>query len=401
MSDEVIRINPSMSSKLKEQQIESARETAKISASQEGIQSTLEENGDYANFGYLYRSKNFQTLEERFRPEPNASEELKKTNSAVKTLNEVEDAAKRFAQKNPELSAKTLLILRSLVSDDDSMEDILEKVSGAYADEYLADEALDFLIETAKPGSKHHEELVKSKQQFNSIFEREIKAGKNISEEARLFSKEGLGSPTALRDLYRAIVGNPREPLELFNELLKSYDFAKLKQVIDFVLHSLGADMKSKGPSVSIIELQSLFSSSRVMQSILGVFLYFQSRMNLIQGAFQRNGLEMPSRLNFQLLADQFMKMIAERYPSTDKIMKLGALLGISEEYLAQVIVFTQYRDAMRQVSPRLFKSDKHRQDFLKTLLDALSELEDLLDEEDEDDEDENPRGHSHKDTME
>ncbi len=401
MSDDIVKVNPVTTSKLREQQAEASREAGRIVARQEAIEDTLEENGDYANFGYLYRSRNFQTLEERFRPEPTASEELKKASEVTKSLNEVEDAARRFAQKNPELNAKALLVLRSLISEEDGMDDILEKVRNTYPDQYLSDDALDFLIQTTKPGTKHYDLLVKTREQFNEVYAREIKAGKNIAEEARLFSKEGLGTPTGLRDLYRNIVGNPREPLQLFNELMKAFDFVKLKQVIDFILHSLGADMKSKGPSISVAELQALFSSARTMQSIWGVFIYFQSRMSLIQGAFQRGELELPSRLTFQLLADQFMKLIAERYPSTDKILKLAPLLGISEEYLAQVIIFTQYRDAMRQVSPRLFKSDKHRQDFLKTLLDALSELEDLIDDEEEEDEDDRPRKRPTQDTME
>ncbi len=400
MSDEVAKINPVTASKLREQQAEALRAAGRIAARQESIEATLEENADYANFGYLYRSRNFQTLEERFLPEPTAGEELKKASEVIKTLQEVEDVARRFAEKNPELNAKALMVLRSLVSEKDSMDDILEKVRNTYPDQYLTDEALDFLIQTTKSGTKHHDLLLRTKEQFNREHAREIKAGKNIAEEARIFSKEGLGSPTGLRDLYRHIIGNPREPLQLFNELMKVFNFAKLKQAIDFVLHSIGADMKSKGPSISLAELQNLFSSARVMQSILGVFVYFQSRMNLIQGAFQRNALELPSKLTFQILAEQFMKLIAERYPSTDKILRMAALLGIAEEYMAQIIIFTQYRDAMRQVSPRLFKSDKHRQDFLKTFLDTLSELEDLLDDENEEDEDQ-PRQRPQQDTME
>ncbi|MBI5273611.1 MAG: hypothetical protein HY860_00980 [Chlamydiales bacterium] len=404
MSDHISRIENINADKLKAQQLAAIKQTESIDASQDAIESTLEENGDDAIFGYFQRTKNFQTLTERFEESfynPEEAEQDEKITQVTKTIQNVEDAAKKFNKNNPELNAKALVIIRSLIKEGDSSEDILRKIQSTYADHYLTDDTLDFLVETAIPGSEHYETLKKTKERFNTLFEREIKAGRNIAQESRNFSQIGLGTPTGLRDLYRDITGNPREPVVLFGELIKTFDFEKLKQVIDFILHSLGSDMKAKGPSISIGELQNLFGSARTMQAILGVFRFFQSRMNLIGGAFQRSDLELPSRLTFQLLSDQFMKLIAERYPSADKILKLASSLGISEEYLAQIIIFTQYRDALRNVSPKMFKSDRHRQDLLKTTLDALSELEDLLEEEEEEDEDSPPKKRKTQDTME
>jgi type III secretion protein W len=83
------------------------------------------------------------------------------------------------------------------------------------------------------------------------------------------------------------------------------------------------------------------------------------------------------------------MKAIQERYPSADKIMQLGTQLGLSEELLAQIIVFTQMRDAVRQVAPKLFKSDQHRQDVLNAFIDAIEELDERWEEEDEEEKDE------------
>jgi len=91
--------------------------------------------------------------------------------------------------------------------------------------------------------------LQEAKAQLNRLYEREIKSGRNIGIQARNFSTQGLGSPTALRDLYRNITGTQRDA-NTSSRAFQSYPFEKMKVVIDFVLHSLGADIKSKGPSI-------------------------------------------------------------------------------------------------------------------------------------------------------
>ena len=264
----------------------------------------------------------------------------------------------------------------------------MDKVLKAYPDQYLADDALEFLVSTTPQNSTIGRKLYEARSELNNIYSREIKAGRNINEEAREFSAKGLGSPTALRDLYRDITGNPRSPTDLFEELNKQFNFEELGTVMKFILHSLGSDMKSRGPSIPRQELQRLFTGSRTMQAILGIYKFFQSRMSLIGGQFNKEELDLPPRLTYELLAKQFVKMIVERYPSADKILKLAVMLGISDEELAQIIIFTQYRDGIRAVSPRLFKSEKQRQDILLALLDTLSELEDMLDEDEEEEDD-------------
>lgn len=98
-----------------------------------------------------------------------------------------------------------------------------------------------------------------------------------------------------------------------------------------------------------------------------------------------------------------FSKYIQERYPSPDKALRLSTLLGVDSELVAQIIIFTQFRDGLRNVSPKLFRSNKHRQDLLMALIETISELDDLLEEEEDEDEDEEEpeKGWSTKDTVE
>ena len=297
--------------------------------------------------------------------------------------------AKAYEAKNPELKSRTLIVVRENLNENDTIDTMLGKIRNAYADPSLADEAIDFLLETTENNKVLQEKLSAAKEKFNIDYGREIRAGRNIQNEAQSFSKQGLGTATGLRDLYRDITGNPRDPHTLFVELNNKFSFDEMLTVIAFVLHSLGSDMKAKGPSIEPAELQRLFTEARTMQSIVGVYRFFKGRMNLIQNEFERFDLNYPKKITFEMLAKIFMQMIQDRYPSVNKIIGLARLLGISEEEIAQIIIFSQYRDALRNVSPRLFANDKQRQGLLMTLIEALSELEEEEEEEEDRESDE------------
>lgn len=369
------------------QKAEAKQRLARMEARQVGSQENMQEAAELMIFSPYEQRKKFETLKKK-NDRPSESEKGQKSEEQRKLEGKksavVDKLAQSYQDRNPELNKKTLTNLQQQIKPDDSPEQILEKLQKTYTDKALADEAIDFLIETAETKEELKQKFIQAKEDFNAQFGREIQAGRNIGAQAREFSQKGLGSPTALRDLYREITGNPRTPHKLFEELVEKFKFSDMKNIIDFILHSLGTDMKAKGPSISRAELQRLFGEARTMQAILGVFRFFFSRMKMIKGQFDRYDLTMPSRINFEVLARLLMKLIEERYPTPDKILKQAFVLGIAEELAAQVIIYTQYRDAMRHLSPKLFKSERHRQEVLMALMETLSDLEDELNEEDE-----------------
>lgn len=411
MGDEhrVQGVSPSSSTSARQAQVEKLR--AQGAAELQAIEitenaETMVEKGENILFNPMAMLKNADTLERRMR-----RQEFREPSSAqqgdddqdTNLIDNVGKIAEEFQDRNPEMQKRALLNLVVVIHPDDGPEEILAKILRSYPDPFLADEALLFLIETTDPNTKIAKNVGIARELLNARFGREVRAGRNINTEAREFAKQGLGTPTTLRDLYRDITGNPREPISLFEELSESFPFEKMKTVLQFMLHSLGSDLKSKGPSIAPAELQRLFSETRTMQAILGIYRFFFQRMKLIEGAFNREDLTLPKKITFELLAKQFVKLLGERYPSPDKILRLSALIGISEEVIAQIIIFTQFRDALRGVSPRLFKSDKHRQDLLAALIETLSELEDLLEEEQEEGEEKEEKkkpGWEQKDTI-
>ncbi|MBS0627593.1 MAG: type III secretion system gatekeeper subunit SctW, partial [Verrucomicrobia bacterium] len=247
---------------------------------QESAQNSIKYIGDNALFVNIRR--NFDTLESTVRKKEVLGKKTEETEEpeALPEVEGIEETAAQFQKKNPELLIKSLLYLRERITSSDSQKDILDKLQEAYPDPYLASDALDFLIETST--GEMREKLVEAKKQFMERYGKEVLAGKNIHLQAREFSKTGLGTPSGLRELYKDVTQNAREPAQLFSELTENYTFEKMTTVIAFMLHSLGSDLKSKGPSISRGELARLLADTKSMQAILGVYRFFKSRMHLI-----------------------------------------------------------------------------------------------------------------------
>ncbi|CCB85728.1 negative regulator of type III secretion [Parachlamydia acanthamoebae UV-7] len=298
-------------------------------------------------------------------------------------LQAIKDAASQFQGRNPELKAQILVLLREQIKPDDSKEEILRKILEFYPDVSLADEALEFLLETTD--GELYQKIKEIKEEFSQQNDREIAAGRNISAQARQAADAGLGTPTTLRDMYRDITGTPRDSTSLFQELSQRYPFNELKKVVSFLLHSLGSDLKSKGPSIPRGQLHRLITETRSLQAILGVYRFFQGRMNLMHSLFSKEGLDFPEQLTFEMMAKQFMSLAAERYPSADKVLQRAVKLGIEDWILAKIIAFSQFRDAVREVAMnQIYKSLQHRDELLLAIIEALEDLEDDLEEQEE-----------------
>ncbi len=292
----------------------------------------------------------------------------------------IKDMAGQFQQRNSELRSNVLVLLREYIKPDDSAEDILKKVLEFYPDVSLADEALEFLLETTDGDLR--ERVLEAKEQLNKDHAREIIAGRNIGPVVRETSEKGLDTTSNLRDLYRDVTGNPRDSNTMFEELSQKYPFKELKKVIDFLLHSLGSDMKSQGPSIPRGMLHRLFTETRSLQAILGVYRFFRGRMHLMETLFQKDGIEMPTQLNFEQMAKAFMALAADRYPSSAKVKDTAVRLGVEKWIQAKIIALTQLRDAVKEVAMnQIYRSVQHRDELYITIIEALEDLEDELEE--------------------
>ncbi|PIS01916.1 MAG: hypothetical protein COT85_07150 [Chlamydiae bacterium CG10_big_fil_rev_8_21_14_0_10_42_34] len=358
------------------------KEAAALNAMQVESKEDLNQYFELSLFNPLAQAQKFKNLKDIHNKNQAKAEETEETEVKILDVENVDEASERFQKNNYELNAKTLRILRSQVSAGDTPEDILQKVEAVYKEAALADEALDFLLETTDAQLMAATQEAKTK--LNKDRGKEIRAGRNMGAQAREFAEKGLGSPSSLRDLYRDITLNPRDPLKLFDELAEKFPYNKLKSAITFMLHSLGSDLKSKGPSIQRGELKRLVDETRSMQGILGVFRFFQSRMRLIHREFGSYELMVPAKLDFEVISKIFAKILAERFMNPDKLMHTSKIMGISEEPAAQIVIFSQMRDALKQIAPKYFRDPRHRDELLKTFIDTIERLEDQIEDEEE-----------------
>jgi type III secretion protein W len=392
VSDEsriIARIQRAETDLIKAQRAAEAEKLSMYAIAQDSASEEFSEWSELNAFNPLAMSRRFETLDLKARKKAREehAQEVKQEEEVtqVEEPADVVESAQKAEQSNPELRLRNLLALRARLRQSDTPEKILEKVLQEYPDTTLADEALDFLFDTAE--AAFAASIQAAKEELNARRAREIRAGKNISARAREYAEKGLGDPTFLRDLYRDITGNPRDPAQLFEELSDKYPFDKMKAVIDFILHALGADLKAKGSSINRGELHRLISDARALQAILGVYRFFKGRMNLVQGAFQRSGLVLPIIVTFERLSRQFVRYLNERYPTAEKILNFAGQFGLESELDGFAIICTQLRDAVRGVAPKLFRSQQHRQEVLNAYLEALEKLQEELEENDENDE--------------
>lgn len=337
------------------------------------------------SFSPRAQMRNAQPLAQRARTGRSGGAEetkgSKKTDKAeqIKAVEEIEEISEEFSQKHDEFEKNDLLELLSKLSKTDSKDDVLRKaLKMCNGDPTLADEALDFLI-LATPEGSLHDQILLAKKELNETHGTAVRAGHNIAEQAREYSQKGLGTRSELRDVYRDVINNPRDAATLFQELTTLYPFEKMKQVIEFTLHSIGADVNSKGPSIERAELHRLMTECRSMQAILGVYRFFKSQMGPIADDFKRQELALPMRLTFETLSKHYVSFLQDRYPSSEKVVKVLEKLGLGEELLGQVAVATRLRNACRQTAPKLFKSEQHRQDIIATLNETIAELDEKI----------------------
>ncbi len=293
-------------------------------------------------------------------------------------IDELGKAADSFRERHQELSTELLILLCEEIKPDDTPEEILKKVLKYYSDVSLADEALEFLITVALTPLK--EKLQAVRQAFNEDRGSEIAAGRNIENEVQDAAKSGLGTTNSLRDWYRDVTHNPRTANTLFDELYQKYTYKQLGTVIHFLFHSLGTDLNSKGPSIDRAELSRLCEETRTLQAILGVYRHFRLRINLTKTLYENKGIPFPPGLNFERLAKEFMSLAASTNPNFSLVMDVGKRLVEDENLDAKVILLERMRDAVPEVSGKVFHTEKPKSDELRsklftTIIQVLTEL--------------------------
>lgn len=356
---------------------------AEITAIQVSAEDSFNEWADSA-FNPLAAQRRFEKLEDKLRKKTAGSEEVEKRDEADVRIEKIEAAAEGIAREHPDMSAQDLIDLFLALEKGLSLDELFKIAGETFEDPSLVDKALDFLIENSSETGKKTAE--KAKERLYNLLGREVKAGLNIEKQAYKAASVGLGSASFMRDLYRNLTAMQRTTLQIFKELFSLYNFEKISESIEFLLASLGLDLNAKGPSIERAQLQSLQHDCQSLQSILGLYKFFNGRTDMLYSEFERYGLAIPDELHFESLTKSLLQLIEEKYPSPSRVLDLANGLGVKGELVAQYLALAQLRDALlaRNSSAKFYKDNQHRQDLIKCAQDALDELDQALEEEDD-----------------
>jgi type III secretion protein W len=144
----------------------------------------------------------------------------------IKPVEEARQAAQDFHGRNPELDPDELIDCLLEVGRAETEKEVSETVERFFKDPTLRDDAYDFVIDMCTEDSLR-EKAQKAAKAFrendrNAI---DIQAGRNMTQQAREWAEQGLGSPTELRDLYREIIHSQPSVMELFKLLISRYPY--------------------------------------------------------------------------------------------------------------------------------------------------------------------------------
>lgn len=370
-------VQPTDNSTLHTQQAKAKSNTARLVASQIAVEEEFTDWGDTIAFNPMAARKKSKELKKRL-----SVNKGKKSEKSSKPADNIKEKAAVFSKNHSETDNETLERIAESIKDDDSPEEIIEKVTKHYKDPYIANQALVFLKDVYSDDKEKLVNIEKAETDYASLHKSAISAGSNINKDVAHFSDEGVATKPELREIYQDFVGTPRSPQQLFQELRQKYEIKKLASVLKFMLHSLGSDIKSKGPSIGRPLLERLFSEIKSLQTVLGVFSFFYSRMDSLKDDFTRSEIAFPKNIGYTDLADTFIACVAEKYPSTTKVLRHLTSLPFSQTTVSKLLICITLREAIRGVPPRLFRSDHHKNNTLMTFLEVINELEEMLEEE-------------------
>lgn len=321
------------------------------------------------------KNEKFDRLENRFQKPEQKEKELEDQQIEKVEKKADEDLANRFAKRNYELPPDQLRSLRSALKSGVQPEALLAEIQKTFPDPTLANEAIDYLKRVG--GEEFQEVITQAKEILNERYALQIKAGQNVNSVAQEFHQKGVGeSPTELRDLYRELVENPeRKHNELFRLYSRRYKYPELKKRVRYLLNALGSDLRSKGPSIERPELLVLLTEVRNLQSILWTYSFFKGRVKTIKAMFKLADFTSDKEWSFGKLAKGYMRLVEEPYPSVRKVLDLLEKMGLSED-VEKIAVLTQYRDANRALSNRLFDTPKQKANLHTVILTTLEQLE-------------------------
>ncbi|MBQ8498715.1 type III secretion system gatekeeper subunit SctW [Chlamydia sp.] len=347
-----------------------SQDAQEIIASQETSEmSMVKGSEDLSNPAAATRVKKkedkFQSLEARRKT--TSQTEKKSESTEEKGDTPLED---RFTENLSEVSGEDFRGLKNSLDDDSSPEEILEAVSSKFSDPVTKDLALDYLIQTAPSDGKLKAALIQAKQQLVNQNPQAILGGRNVLMASETFAAKVHTSPSSLRTLYLQVTSASSNCASL-RQLLSPYSPSEKGEVIHFLMNGMVADLKSEGPSISPPKLQTYMSELSNLQALNSVDSFFDKNIKNLEGNLKSEGHTTSPSLTPNKLAETFLKLVEDKFPSSSKTQKAVSDL-VGPDTGPQTEVLNLFYRALNGCSPRIFTGAEKKQQLATAISNAL-----------------------------
>lgn len=283
------------------------------------------------------------------------------------------------------------MMARMMLLDDASEEDLRDLLEQTFDDisaQYMAGmyAAQELKRKKArKRGSSSSDALEQALDEVLDDMEtnqgEEIRAGINVSDAARDYEAQGLGSANEYRSFYRDSVLDYGGLSNAYASIVKEKGAENFPASVRALKEGLSADLSSSGPSIPETKLQLIVDD--MFQLTVLEDMHFQSFEMLRKAEdLYRQVFKQEGHLILQKILDAKDRHLLKPQMFLEVFSKLDVDYLQARIYIAQALL-----RMAREMPHKVFNSAKHRENLLGTIqsmVDGLIEQE----EEEEDDED-------------
>lgn len=346
------------------------QDAQEIIGSQEASEASLIKGSeDLANPAAATRIKKkedkFQSLEARRKT--TSKSEKKSESTEEKSDSSLEE---RFTENLSDVSGEDFRGLKDSFDDNSSADDILEHLGQKFSDPTIKNLALDYLIQSAPSDGKLKSALIQAKQALFQQNPQAIIGGRNVLVASEAFASKANASPASLRALYLQVTSSPSNCASL-RQMLSSYSPSEKTAVIEFLTNGMVSDLKSGGPSIPAPQLQVYMTELSNLQALNSVDSFFDKNTKGLEDNLKAEGHTLPPSLTPSNLAQTFLKLVEDKFPSSQKAQKLlDGLVG--SDVTPQTEVLNLFYRALNGCSPRIFGNAEKKQQLATVLTNTL-----------------------------
>ncbi len=255
----------------------------------------------------------------------------------------------------------------------ETLRQLLKEEFEDVSHQYAALEYLDELLSETGDAPELLEAVREARGELDEHHGPEIRAGLNVTGTAIRF--EQLDGPQNLRDFYRETILAFEDVTEAHSSILARYGESNFDAAAEFLIHAVGDDLSSAGPSMEPRQLKATMDNLYMVQVARNVHVQ-------LDGLFQKMADEFnltPSTSSSQILSE-LLPLKDQRWVDGNKIDAITNRLGaLSHE--PKIYFLRELGGIVRDLPEKIYQSGDARdrlRDAIQESLDRAIDLEGL-----------------------